>query len=216
MTNQIKIAPSILSADFAKLGEELKSITQAGADYIHIDVMDGAFVPNITIGNEVVKSLRPHSSLPFDVHLMINNPDNHVKAFADAGADIITIHAEAVTHLDRSLALIKSLGKKAGASLVPSTSPDVLNYVMDKVDLILVMTVNPGFGGQKFLESQLEKIAIIRQKIKNSGRKIDLQVDGGINPETAKRVIAAGADVLVSGSYIFGSGDYKNSINNLR
>ncbi len=216
MTNQIKIAPSILSADFSKLGEELKSITQAGADYIHIDVMDGAFVPNITIGNEVVKSLRPHSSLPFDVHLMINNPDNHVKAFADAGADIITIHAEAVTHLDRSLALIKSLGKKAGASLVPSTSPDVLNYVMDKVDLILVMTVNPGFGGQKFLESQLEKIAIIRQKIKNSGRKIDLQVDGGINPETAKRVIAAGADVLVSGSYIFGSGDYKNSINNLR
>lgn len=216
MVNQIKIAPSILSADFAKLGAELKAITEAGADYIHIDVMDGSFVPNITIGNEVVKALREHSALPFDVHLMINNPDIHVKNFADAGADIITIHAEAVTHLDRSLALIKSFGKKAGVSLVPSTSENVLDYVMDKVDLILVMTVNPGFGGQKFLSSQLPKIKNIREKITNSGRKIDLQVDGGINAETAPLVIAAGADVLVSGSYVFGGGDYSKAIASLK
>ncbi len=213
---QIKIAPSILSANFAILGEELQKITQSGADYIHIDVMDGAFVPNITIGNEVVKSIRAYSNLTFDTHLMINNPDNHVKAFADAGSDIITIHAEASTHLDRSLSLIKSFGVKAGVSLVPSTNEDVLDYVMDKVDLILVMTVNPGFGGQKFIESQLEKIAKIRQKITKSGRKIDLQVDGGINAETAKKAILAGADVLVSGSYIFGSGDYRKAIENLR
>ena len=217
MTNQkIKISPSILSADFAKLGEELTNISKAGADYIHIDVMDGSFVPNITIGNEVVKALRPFSALPFDVHLMINNPDNHVKAFAEAGADIITIHAEASTHLDRSISLIKSFGKKAGVSIVPSTNEDVLDYILDKVDLILVMTVNPGFGGQKFLNSQLKKITNIRNKVTQSGRNIDLQVDGGINPETAKLVIEAGDDVLVSGSYIFKSGNYQEAISKLK
>lgn len=212
----IKISPSILSADFSRLGEEIKNIEKAGADYIHIDVMDGSFVPNITIGNEVVRSLRSVSTLPYDVHLMINNPDNHIKAFADAGSDIITIHAEASIHLDRSLSLIKSFGKKAGVSLVPSTHEDALDYVLDKLDLILVMTVNPGFGGQKFLSSQLKKIENIRKKIEKSGRKIELEVDGGINDETAKLVVAAGADVLVSGSYIFGSKNYAEAISKIR
>jgi len=212
----IKISPSILSADFSRLGEEIRAIEKAGANYIHIDVMDGSFVPNITIGNEVVRSLRPVSKLPFDVHLMINNPDNHVKAFADTGCDIITIHAEATTHLDRSLALIKSFGKKAGISLVPSTHEDELDYVLEKLDLILVMTVNPGFGGQKFLSSQLKKIENIRKKIEKSGKKIELEVDGGINDETAKIAVAAGADVLVSGSYIFGSKNYAEAISKLR
>jgi ribulose-phosphate 3-epimerase len=211
-----KIAPSLLSADFSKLGEEIHAIEKAGADYIHLDVMDGGFVPNITIGNEVIKNLRKNSALPFDVHLMINNPDNHVKAFADAGSDIITIHSEAVTHLDRSLALIASCGKKVGLSIVPSTHEDALDYVLEKLDLILVMTVNPGFGGQKFLSSQLKKIENIRKKIDKSGKKIELEVDGGINDETAKQVIAAGADVLVSGSYIFGSKNYSEAILKLR
>lgn len=212
----IKISPSILSADFSKLGEEIRSIQKAGADYIHIDVMDGSFVPNITIGNEVVKSIRPISDLPYDVHLMINNPDSHIKAFAEAGSDIITIHAEASIHLDRSLALIKSFGKKAGVSLVPSTHEDALDYVMENLDLILVMTVNPGFGGQKFLSSQLKKIENIRKKIEKSGRKIELEVDGGVNDETVKLVTSAGADVLVSGSYIFGSKNYAEAISKLR
>ncbi len=212
----IKISPSILSADFSKLGEEIKSIEKAGADYIHIDVMDGSFVPNLTIGNEVVKAIRKVSDLPYDVHLMINNPDNHIKNFAEAGSDIITIHAEASIHLDRSLALIKSFGKKAGVSLVPSTHEDVLDYVLEKLDLILVMTVNPGFGGQKFLSSQLKKIENIREKIEKSGKKIELEVDGGINEETAKLVVSAGADVLVSGSYIFGSKSYSEAISKLR
>jgi ribulose-phosphate 3-epimerase len=212
----IKIAPSILSADFAKLGEEIQNIEKAGADYIHIDVMDGSFVPNITIGNEVVKALRQKTQVPFDVHLMINNPDNHVKAFAEAGADIITIHAEASIHLDRSLALIKSYDKKAGVSLVPSTHEDALDYILEKLDLILVMTVNPGFGGQKFLSSQLKKIENIRRKIEKSGKKIELEVDGGINDQTARIAIEAGADVLVSGSYIFGSGNYQQAIANLK
>lgn len=212
----IKIAPSILSADFAKLGEEIINIEKAGADYIHIDVMDGSFVPNITIGNEVVKSLRQKTQLPFDVHLMINNPDNHIKAFAEAGADIITIHAEASIHLDRSLALIKSFNKKVGVSLVPSTHENSLDYILEKLDLILIMTVNPGFGGQKFLTSQLKKIENIRNKIEKSGKKIELEVDGGINDHTAKIAIEAGADVLVSGSYIFGSGNYQQAIQNLK
>ena len=212
----IKIAPSILSADFAKLGEEIINIEKAGADYIHIDVMDGSFVPNITIGNEVVKSLRQKTQLPFDVHLMINNPDNHIKAFAEAGSDLITIHAEASIHLDRSLALIKSFNKKAGVSLVPSTHEDCLDYILEKLDLILVMTVNPGFGGQKFLASQLKKIENIRKKIEKSGKKIELEVDGGINDQTAKIAVEAGADVLVSGSYIFGSGNYQQAIQTLK
>ncbi len=212
----LKISPSILSADFSKLGEEIKNIEKAGADYIHIDVMDGSFVPNLTIGNEVVRSIRKVSDLPYDVHLMINNPDNHIKNFAEAGSDIITIHAEASIHLDRSLDLIKSYGKKAGVSLVPSTHEDALDYVLEKLDLILVMTVNPGFGGQKFLSSQLKKIENIRKKIERSGRKIELEVDGGINEETSKLVVSAGADVLVSGSYIFGSKSYSEAIFKLR
>jgi len=212
----MKISPSILSADFSCLGEEIQNIEKAGADYIHLDVMDGSFVPNITIGNEVVKNLRKKTALPFDVHLMINNPDNHIKAFADAGSDIITIHAEASIHLDRSLDLIKSFGKKVGVSIVPSTNEDVLDYVLEKLDLILVMTVNPGFGGQKFLSSQLRKIENLRKKIDKIGKKIELEVDGGINEETSKIVASAGADILVSGSYIFGSGNYADAIKKLR
>lgn len=218
MTNAIKIAPSILSADFAKLGEEIRLIDKAGADYVHIDVMDGHFVPNLTIGPCVVKALRSHSTLPFDTHLMIENPDLYIEEFANAGSDIITVHAEASIHLDRTVSLIKSFGKKAGVSIVPSTSPDVLDYVINELDLILVMTVNPGFGGQSFIESQLEKISIIRKKIKKTGKRIDLQVDGGINPETAKAAIKAGADVLVAGSATFkgGADCYAANIASLR
>jgi len=212
----IKIAPSLLSADFARLGEEVVNITKANADYIHLDVMDGSFVPNITFGSDVIKSIRSYSNLPFDVHLMINNPDQHIKNFADAGADIITVHAEASIHLDRTLSLIKSFNKKAGVSIVPSTSEDVLDYILDKVDLILVMTVNPGFGGQQFLNSQLQKIYNIRNKIINSQRNIDLEVDGGINLNTYQNVIKAGANVLVSGSYIFANTDYSHAIASLK
>jgi ribulose-phosphate 3-epimerase len=207
----IKISPSILSADFANLGSEIKLLEQAGADYIHIDVMDGSFVPNLTIGNEVVRGLRKTTALPFDVHLMIDNPDKHIEAFANAGSDIITIHTEAVTHLDRSIELIKSFGKKVGVSLVPSTHEQELDYVLEKIDLILVMTVNPGFGGQKFLSSQLRKIENLRKKIDKLGKKIELEVDGGINDKTYRDVINAGADVLVSGSYIFNSPDGPSS-----
>jgi ribulose-phosphate 3-epimerase len=212
----IKIAPSLLSANFAKLGEEVANISQANADYIHLDVMDGNFVPNITIGSDVIKAIRPYSKLPFDVHLMINNPDHHIKNFAESGADIITVHAEASIHLDRTLSLIKSFNKKAGVSIVPSTSEDVLDYIIDKVDLILVMTVNPGFGGQQFLNSQLQKIYNIRQKINSSKRDIDLEVDGGINLSTYKNVINAGANVLVSGSYIFSQNNYSQAIASLK
>jgi len=213
---KIKISPSILAADFSNLEQEIKAISNSGCDYIHIDVMDGSFVPNITIGPEVIKAIRPHSILPFDVHLMINNPEKHIESFAKAGADIITIHQEASIHLDRAIAQIKYLGKKAGVSIVPSTHEDVLDYILDKVDLILVMTVNPGFGGQKFIESQLEKISNIRDKINKIGKNIELQVDGGINQETAKLVIESGADVLVSGSYVFGSDDYRGAVEEIK
>jgi len=206
MQPKTTIAPSILSADFARLGEEVTRITEAGADYIHIDVMDGHFVPNITIGPDVVKAVRPYSSLPFDVHLMIAPVDPYIAAFAAAGADIITVHAEAGVHLDRTIQLIKAAGKKAGVSLVPSTPPAVLDYILPELDLVLVMTVNPGFGGQSFIASQLEKIAIIRDKIDRLGKEIHLQVDGGINPVTAKQVVSSGADMLVAGSAVFKDG----------
>lgn len=216
MTNNIKIAPSILSANFANLGQEVQDISKAGADYIHIDVMDGSFVPNITIGPDVVKAIRNSSDLTFDVHLMINNPDNHLENFALAGADIITVHSEATIHLHRTVQKIKSLGKKAGVSIVPSTNENVLDYILEDVDLILVMTVNPGFGGQKFISSQLKKIENISNKIAKLGKKIDLEVDGGINQETAKQVINCGANVLVAGSFIFGNSNYSDAIQKLR
>lgn len=213
-----KIAPSILSADFARLGEEIRAIDAAGADYIHIDVMDGHFVPNITIGPAVVAALRPHTNLPFDVHLMISPVDAFVAAFAEAGADIITVHPEAGAHVHRTLQLIRSLGKKAGVVLNPGTPVEVLDNLMDLADLILVMSVNPGFGGQSFIMSQVKKIEAIAGRIAASGRAIDLEVDGGVNPETARACVTAGANVLVAGSAVFKGGDaaYAGNIRALR
>ncbi len=218
MQQAIRVAPSILSADFAKLGEEVRAVTEAGADYIHIDVMDGHFVPNITIGPAMVEALRPHSDLPFDVHLMISPVDLYVQAFADAGADIITVHPEAGAHLHRTVQLIKSHGKKAGVALNPATPVEAVEQVMGEVELVLVMSVNPGFGGQKFIPGTLGKIEALRRMIDAGKRDIDLEVDGGVNFETAPRVIAAGADVLVAGSATFhgGADAYAANIRRLR
>lgn len=214
MSRKIKIAPSILSADFANLGAQVKQITKAGADLIHIDVMDGHFVPNLTLGPKVVADLRRFSDLPFDVHLMISPADPYLETFAKAGADILTLHPEAGPHLHRSLQLIKGLGKKAGVALNPATPVTVLDSILDDVDQILVMTVNPGFGGQRFIKSQLDKIRAVRQKIHS--RPIDLEVDGGITPETAKEVIQAGANILVAGTSVFKNETYESNISQLR
>ncbi|MGE0152629.1 MAG: ribulose-phosphate 3-epimerase [Reyranellaceae bacterium] len=216
MQQPLRIAPSILSADFARLGEEVRAVDAAGADYIHIDVMDGHFVPNLTIGPLVVKALRPHSAKPFDVHLMIAPVDPYIADFAKAGADIITVHPESGPHLHRTIQLIKSLGKKAGVSLNPGTPVAAVEQVLDDIDLVLVMSVNPGFGGQAFIKSQLEKIGELRRRIDAAGRTIDLEVDGGINPETAKAAREAGADVLVAGTAVFSGGAYQANIARLR
>jgi ribulose-phosphate 3-epimerase len=212
------IAPSILSADFARLGEEVRAIDEAGADWIHVDVMDGHFVPNLTIGPGVVKALRPHTAKPFDVHLMISPVDPFLDAFAEAGADIITVHPEAGPHLHRTVQRIRALGKKAGVSLNPATPAKMLDYVLDEIDLVLVMSVNPGFGGQKFISSQLRKIEAVANRIAKESLEVAVEVDGGIDAETARQAVAAGATALVAGTAVFRGGPsaYSDNIKALR
>jgi ribulose-phosphate 3-epimerase len=212
----IKIAPSLLSADFARLGEEVQAVARAGADYIHVDVMDGHFVPNLTIGPLVVEAVRKVTDLPLDVHLMIETPDRYIADFASAGADLITVHQEAVPHLHRTVQLIKRLGKRAGVSINPATPVSTLDVILDELDLVLVMTVNPGFGGQGFIASGLAKIAALRREIDRRGLTVELEVDGGVKIDNIGRIAAAGADVFVAGSAVFGSADYAATIGELR
>ncbi|GLR67910.1 ribulose-phosphate 3-epimerase [Acidocella aquatica] len=214
--NRLIIAPSLLAADFARLGEETRAVEAAGADWLHLDIMDGHFVPNITFGPLVVKALRKHTAMPMDVHLMIAPVDPYIAAFAEAGADNISVHPESGPHLHRTLQLIRSLGKKAGVVLNPATPVDAIAHVMDLIDIIMVMTVNPGFGGQAFIASQLSKIATLRQMIDDTGRDIILQIDGGITPATAPKVLEAGADCLIAGTAVFGAPDYAQAISALR
>lgn len=216
MTRPTLVAPSLLAADFARLGEEVRAIAAAGADWLHLDIMDGHFVPNISFGPAVVKALRRHCALPFDVHLMIAPADPYLAAFADAGADLITLHPEAGPHLHRSLQTIRALGRKAGVVLNPATPASAVEPVLDLCDLILVMTVNPGFGGQSFIPTMLPKIATLRAMIDASGRDIRLEVDGGVTPETAPAILEAGADVLVAGTAVFGAPDYAAAIAAIR
>jgi ribulose-phosphate 3-epimerase len=211
MSKKIIVAPSLLAADFSDLRNEIDKVEKAGAEYLHLDVMDGAFVPNISFGAPVISAIRKHSNLIFDVHLMIENPDRFIKDFVEAGADIITVHVEATKHLNRTLQLIKSYGKKAGISLNPSTPIEMIKYELKNIDMVLIMTVNPGFGGQAFIENMTDKIKELRTLDKN----IDIEVDGGINAETGKKVKEAGANILVAGSYIF-NGDYKERIDSLK